>query len=220
MDIYFNNIKHNSMVDLQKSYLKWQYNSNDDSFRISIKQSNELYFEKKFNRNNNCTNIFKLMHRELSEKLQANISNIFKARTIEEELDTIELLYVSYYNEINNDHQIKIILNEDNHVNYITSDERLIMAQQCALFDIENGSPQSSLDKITQEYMNIPTDELINEYEIRYDYDYHAQQMKSIAENNTDPFIKHIAKKSLKHYTITKEYEIKNHPSLQIKSKM
>ena len=103
MDIYFNNIKHNSMVDLQKSYLKWQYNSNDDSFRISIKQSNELYFEKKFNRNNNCTNIFKLMHRELSEKLQANISNIFKARTIEEELDTIELLYVSYYNEINNE---------------------------------------------------------------------------------------------------------------------
>lgn len=219
MNIYFNNVNCSTLTELQKFYLAWLNNSDNATFNITIEESKELYFKKLFHRDKNCKNIYELMHKELSSQLQMNISNIFKAKRIEEDLNIIELLYVSYYNEVNNDNQIKITLNDENYVNYITSDERLIMAQQCALFDIENDVSQSSLDKITQEYMDIPTDELINEYEIRYGYDYHAEHMKIIAENNTDPFIRHIAKKSLKHYTLTKEYEIKYNSLLEVKMK-
>lgn len=215
MEIYFNGKEFKTMEGLQKAYQKWTAENEDEFFNLCIKEGKDIIFEHQFPRGDVNLSIFEHMHRYLTDELLSNLNS----RSLIDDIETVDTLYLLYYNEIHIDSTLTIALDQESYCDYISNDERLIMAQRCAMFDIENDSPIQSLEELTQEYMDMDTSQLLEEYENRYDHDYHIAYLDNIAKSSDDANIQRIARKSSSEYRTLKEYTLKNNISMEMRRK-
>ncbi len=216
MNIYFNQIECSSATNLKENYSKWFKNSHDDYFQILIIDDGNITFDRKFIRNEH-DDIFNTMYKQLNQKLLENLDNVYIARSIEEDIDTIDFIYCIYFHELHS--EISIELNHYTFDEYITEEETLIIAQRCAIYDIENDNSNIDVEQLTQEYMNLSTEQLLEEYEIRYNDDFHISYIQEQYSYVTDVNMKRIIDKSLSQYQSLKNYHFKNNISFEMRKR-
>lgn len=220
MEVYFNGCKYDSMKKLQEDYLKW-IKTDGEKFTLTIKKDNHILFEGEFTKTEGENNIFEYIHKELMKKiieLKEEKLHLEMSST-EYELDLIDGLYVMYFNEIK-ETTIPVIFGDVNSfVECISDDERLMMSEKCALYDIENNLSEGGFDGLVKEYMNLSIVELVEEYESKYNEDYHLQYLEKIQRNYNDPIVNKTIISSKTMYKGLKQYYIRNDISLEMRKK-
>lgn len=220
MEVYFNGCKYDSMKKLQEDYLKW-IKIDGEKFTLIIKKNNHILFEGEFTKNESENNIFEYIHKELMKKIiELKEENLdLEMLSTEYELDLIDGLYVMYFNEIN-ETTIPVIFEDVNSfVECISDDERLMMSEKCALYDIENNLSEGGFDGLVKEYMNLSMVELVEEYESKYNEDYHLKYLEKIQRNYNDQIVNKTIISSKTMYKGLKQYYIQNDISLEMRKK-
>lgn len=221
MEVYFNDKKYDSMKELQNNYLKL-LQTNEDIFKLLIKENDHILFEGRFSRNNDTQNIFEYVHKELMKKFEEleKEKMYLEIQTIEYEIDLIDSLYVIFFYEMS-EIEVPLIFDEPNtFIDYISDEECLLMSQKCALYDIENDLSQCDYDALIEEYMNLSTVDLVFEYENKYNEDYHIKYVDDLLKTSHDLIIKNSILKTKNIYKDLKQYYIQNNISLEMRKQM
>lgn len=201
MEIYFNDQKCNNFIDLQNKYIQAK-NNNVDKFKLRIEDDDQQeLINGLFKIKKKEENVLVYLHKFFNEQLY---ENRFTGHRISELTDIIELVedfYVKYCIETESNQELKLLtIHSDEYYNYPNQTDLMIMAEQCAKYDLENSLSMKSLDQLTDEYYSLEPQELIEEYEKIYSEDYMESLYKKINKSSDDKMIKKISQKGLSEY--------------------
>ena len=224
MKLYFNHVYYDDMKKMQESYLQFIFGKdNPTSFHFKITEDNDKpILDITLPVNQNEKNLFNFIYKVLNKELIENIENIFYVKELEEYIQIIENCYVEWFmlkNEIEPS-QIACLTVYSNdlcdYYEYPSSDELLHMANECALYDIENFDTDKTLEDLTEEYLNISTESLIDQYEKYYKIDYHATLLAYIGHSYKDEMIQRISLKRYETYNDVKKHYNINRKNLEL----
>lgn len=223
MKIFFNDKSYDDLKNLQETYLRFIHSrEKPESFKFKITYDNNnpiMDFILPVDRKEQ--NIFVYIHKILNKELIDHIEDIFYVRTLEENIKYLEDCYVEWYTQENNMKSselacLKVYSNDlRDYYEYPSSNELLYMATECALYDKENFSTDKNLDKLTEEYLNISTESLIDQYEKYYHTDYHATLLAYIGQSYKDKTIQEISLKRYDTYNDVKKHYNANRKTLE-----
>ena len=88
-----------------------------------------------------------------------HIDEICYSQMLEDILNVIDDMYIDFYIETHQSDEVSLLkVHTDDYTDYISTQELVHMAEQCALFDIENNLSIKSFDQLTEEYYNLSTE--------------------------------------------------------------
>ena len=149
-----------------------------------------------------------------------HIDEICYSQMLEDILNVIDDMYIDSYIETHQSDEVSLLkVHTDDYTDYISTQELVHMAEQCALFDIENNLSIKSFDQLTEEYYNLSTECLVNEYEKIYSVDYHVEHLHDMILKTDDMKIKEIISKNKTNYLSSKNHILKNNIVLERKIK-
>ncbi len=187
--------------DAAKEYYLYIIHKNK-SMHFKLYRKDEVIIDEEFALEESNHNFFGFVFTAIQKNIFKKILGGKDSYEDSEKLTELEKMYVHYFqikNDIN-DLSIDYSSNED-YINYISQDEINIMADMCALYDIENGELKNK-DELALEYMAIPVEELVFQFEQKYGYDYHVQYYNDLSKSDNN--LKHILDKHIKHYLAVK----------------
>lgn len=223
MKIFFNDKSYEDLRNLQETYLRFIHSrEKPKSFKFKITDDNKnIIMDLILPVDRKEENIFVYIHKILNKELMDNIENIFYVRTLEENIKCLEDCYVEWYTQENKIEDselacLKVYSNDlRDYYEYPSSNELLYMARECALYDKENFITDKNVDKLTEEYLNLSTESLIDQYEKYYHTDYHATLLAYIGQSYKDKNIQQISLKRYDTYNDVKKHYNANRKNLE-----
>ena len=220
MKYYFNEMQYDSLTSLQDRYTQF-LDSNDTSFYFKIiDDDNEIILDHKFIKNKQFKLLPIFLHYTIQCNMIEHIDEICYSQMLEDILNFIDDMYIDFYIETHQSDEVSLLkVHTDDYTDYISTQELVHMAEQCALFDIENNLSIKSFDQLTEEYYNLSTECLVNEYEKIYSVDYHVEHLHDMILKTDDMKIKEIISKNKTNYLSSKNHILKNNIVLERKIK-
>lgn len=187
--------------DAAKEYYLYVIHKNK-SMHFKLYHKDEVIIDEEFALEESNHNFFGFVFTAIQKEIFKKILNDKDSYKDDEKLIELEKMYVHYFQMKNNINDLSIDYrgNED-YISYISQDEINIMADMCTLYDIENGELKSE-DELALEYMAVPVEELVFQFEQKYGYDYHVKYYVDLSKK--DHNMKNILDKHLKHYLAVK----------------
>ena len=211
MKYYFNEMQYDSLTSLQDRYTQF-LDSNDTSFYFKIiDDDNEIILDHKFIKNKQFKLLPIFLHYTIQCNMIEHIDEICYSQMLEDILNVIDDMYIDFYIETHQSDEVSLLkVHTDDYTDYISTQELVHMAEQCALFDIENNLSIKKLHKIVKEH---------KEYEKIYSVDYHVEHLHDMILKTDDMKIKEIISKNKTNYLSSKNHILKNNIVLERKIK-
>ena len=148
-------------------------------WKIKIVDKNGNEYKEMIENDIEFDNIFDLLFFHIQEK-----RNVNQASDLEKELLALQIFEISDYLINRNQDEISFI-NEG----YIPDQEECFkLAEQCAIYDIENNLDEGQgLEKLTEEYMNLETNVLLYNFDLKYERNYEEEQIRILQGNTKLP---------------------------------